>query len=136
MIHPMYTLHLITDQIESIKVDLLDVNDNKSKVLRTIKEIQENIIKLRDDYHKEKGNEESQQLGYFENIKIEYSVKDLETDDVVALYDRQFKDSLISMKMLKNLIYAEREINNKNQQLLNARITILDIDENMFDGEV
>jgi hypothetical protein len=136
MNHPMYTLHLITQQVESIKADLLDVNDNKSKVLKTVEEIQGNITKLQEDYCKEQIKKEWDQVGYFENIKIEYSVKDLDTDDVIAQYDRQFKDCMISIKMLKSLVYAERAIQNKNELLLNARITILDLDENMEDGEV
>jgi hypothetical protein len=136
MNHPMYTLHLITDQIESIKVDLLDVNDNKSKVLKTVKEIQENIIKLRDEYHKENTKKEWEQVGYFENVKIDYSVKDVETGDVISTFDRVYKDCSITMKMLKDIIYAERAIQNRCQQLLSAKVTILDLDEDFEDGEI
>ena len=136
MNHPMYTLHLITQQVESIKADLLDVNDKRAEIRSTVKEIQENIIKLREDYHKETRQKEWEQIGYFENVRIDYSIKDLETDDVVALYDRVYKDCSISMKMLKNIIYAERAIQNQNEFLLSAKITILDLDENMEDGEV
>jgi len=136
MNHPMYTLHLITQQVESIKADLLDVNDKRAEIRSTVKDIQENIIKLRENYHSETMQKECEQIGYFENIKIDYSVKDLETDDVIDLYSREFKHSTISMKMLKNLIYAERAIQNQNEHLLSVKITILDLDENMDDGEV
>jgi hypothetical protein len=136
MNHPMYTLHLITDQIESIKVDLLDVNDNKSKVLKTVKEIQENIIKLRDEYHKENTKKEWEQVGYFENVKIDYSVKDVETGDVISTFDRVYKDCSITMKMLKYIIYAYRAIHKRCQQLLSAKVTILDLDEDFEDGEI
>jgi len=136
MNHPMYTLHLITQQVESIKADLLDVNDKRAEIRKTVNDIQENIIKLRENYHSETMQKECEQIGYFENIKIDYSVKDLETDDVIDLYSREFKHSTISMKMLKNLIYAERAIQNQNEHLLSVKITILDLDENMDDGEV
>jgi len=136
MNHPMYTLHLITQQVESIKADLLDVNDKRAEIRKTVNDIQENIIKLRENYHSETMQKECEQIGYFENIKIDYSVKDLETDDVIDLYSREFKNSTISMKMLKNLIYAERAIQNQNEHLLSVKITILDLDENMDDGEV
>ena len=136
MNHPMYTLHLITQQVESIKADLLDVNDKRAEIRKTVNDIQENIVKLREDYHKETMQKECEQIGYFENVKIDYSVKDLETDDVIDLYSREFKHSTISMKMLKNLINAERVIQNQNEHLLSVKITILDLDENMDDGEV
>ena len=68
MNHPMYTLHLITQQVESIKADLLDVNDKRAEIRSTVKDIQENIIKLREGYHSETMQKECEQIGYFENI--------------------------------------------------------------------
>ena len=40
------------------------------------------------------------------------------------------------MKMINDIIRAERAIQNQNENLLNAKITILNIEENMEDGEV
>jgi hypothetical protein len=40
------------------------------------------------------------------------------------------------MKMIKNIINAERVLQNQNENLLSAKIILEDIDINMEDGEV
>ena len=130
--HSMYTLHLITQQVESIKIDLTDVNDNKATVLKTVKKIQENINKLRESYNREKSEEENSQQKYFDDVIFEFAPDNKFEDGIY----RNLKGMMLDMKDIKNWINAERRLMNKNDEYLHARITLIDYDaEDMPDSE-
>ena len=122
--HSMYTLHLITQQVESIKIDLTDVNDNKATVLKTVKKIQENINKLRESYNREKSEEENSQQKYFDDVIFEFAPDNKFENGI----HRHLKGMMLDMKDIKDWINAERRLMNKNDEFMHARITLIDYD--------
>jgi hypothetical protein len=126
MTHPLYTLHLITDQVESIKIDLTDKNDKTAEVLKTVKQIQKNINELRENYNSEKSKLENEQNHYFDKIIFEFA-PDNEFEGGIH---RVMKGIQLDMKDINNWISAERRIANKNEEYMHARITLIDYDGN------
>lgn len=135
MNHPLYDLHLINELMESIRVDLTDVNDNKSKVLSTVKKVQKNIVNLRENFNQLENEKKWEQLGYFEQVKIDFHIRNLD-NELIGIHQREYKNFTVNMKMIKSIINAERALQNQNENLLSARITLEDIDANLEDGEV
>lgn len=132
MSHPMYNLHLINDLVESIKVDLLDVNDNKATVLKTVKIIQKNITELRNNYNAEKMKLEQEQQVYFDEVLFEFS----EDNQFEKSITRQLRGYLLDMQDINNWVKSERRLQNKNDAYLHARILLTDYDcEDIPDSE-
>lgn len=132
MSHPMYNLHVINDLVESIRIDLLDVNDNKSTILKTVKHIQKNITELRDNYNSEKMKLEQEQQLYFDEVLFEFS----EDNQFEKSITRQLRGYLLDMQDIDNWIKAERRLQNKNDAYLHARIILTDYDcEDIPDSE-
>jgi Mg2+ and Co2+ transporter CorA len=132
MTHPLYTLHLITDQVESIKIDLTDKNDKTAEILKTIKQIQKNIIELRNNYNSEKNKLEHEQNSYFDEIIFEFAPDNKFEGGI----NRVMKGIQLDMKDLNNWISAERRLANKNDEYLHSRITLIDYDcEDIPDSE-
>lgn len=135
MTHLLYNLHLINELVESIRVDLTDVNDRKAQVLSTVKKIQKNIVSMRESFNQLENEKKWEQLGYFELVKIDFHIRNLD-NELIGIHQREYKDFSLNMKMIKDIVNAERTLQNQNENLLSARITLEDIDANMDDGEV
>lgn len=126
MTHPMYTLHLITDQVESIKIDLTDKNDKTAEVLKTVKQIQKNINELRENYNSEKSKLENEQNHYFDEVIFEFAPDNKFEDGIY----RRMRGIQVDMLDLSNWIHAERRIADKNDEFHHSRITLIDYDGN------
>jgi Mg2+ and Co2+ transporter CorA len=126
MTHPLYTLHLITDQVESIKIDLTDKNDKTAEILKTIKQIQKNIIELRENYNSEKSKLENEQNHYFDEVIFEFAPDNKFEDGIY----RRMRGIQVDMLDLSNWIHAERRIADKNDEFHHSRITLIDYDGN------
>lgn len=135
MSHPLYQLHLINELVESIRVDLTDKNDKKAQVLSTVKKMQKNIVTMRESFNQLENEKKWEQLGYFELVKIDFHIRNLD-NELIGIHQREYKDFSLNMKMIKDIVNAERILQNQNENLLSARITLEDIDANMDDGEV
>jgi len=135
MSHPLYNLHLINELVESIRADLTDVNDRKAQVLSTVKKIQKNIVSMRESFNQLENEKKWEQLGYFELVKIDFHIRNLD-NELIGIHQREYKDFSLNMKMIKDIVNAERTLQNQNENLMSARITLEDIDVNMDDGEV
>lgn len=135
MTHPSYNLHLINELVESIRADLTDVNDRKAQVLSTVKKIQKNIVSMRESFNQLENEKKWEQLGYFELVKIDFHIRNLD-NELIGIHQREYKDFSLNMKMIKDIVNAERTLQNQNENLMSARITLEDIDANMDDGEV
>ena len=120
----MYTLHLITQQVESIKIDLTDKNDKTAEVLKTVKQIQKNINELRENYNSEKSRLENDQQHYFDEIIFEFSPDNKFENGI----HRHLKGYMLDMKDINNWINAERRLMQKNDEFLHSRITLIDYD--------
>jgi chromosome segregation ATPase len=120
----MYTLHLITQQVESIKVDLTEKKDKTAEILKTIKQLQKNITELRDNYNSEKRKEENEQQKYFDEIIIEFAPDNSFSNGI----HRHLKGISMDMKDIHNYVNTERRMANKNEEYMHARITLIDYD--------
>jgi len=128
MTHPMYTLHLITQQVESIKIDLTDKNDKTAEVLKTVKQIQKNINELRENYNSEKSRLENDQQHYFDEIIFEFS-EDNKFEKGVSRFMRGY---MLDMVDIINFIKSERRVMDKNGEYCHSRITLIDYDADDF----
>lgn len=120
----MYTLHKITQQVESIKADLTDKNDKTAEILKTVQKIQKNINELRENYNAEKTTLENAQQHYFDEIIFEFSPDNQFEKGI----HRHMRGYMLDMKDVINWITAERGIMDKNDEYLHARITLIDYD--------
>lgn len=135
MNHPIYDMHQIEQQIIKIDELLHDLNDNKASIIKAIKKIKKDIADQKENFNKYETKNKWDQTAYFETVKIEFTLCDLD-DNLIGKHERKYEDYSLNMKMLKDIIYSERAMHNHNEFLLSAKITLLDLDENMHDGEV
>jgi len=128
MTHTVHNFYQTKMRLQTMQELLVEQNDNKAEVLniiqKSIKEIEKHIQQSFTDER----TLENEQTGYFENIKIKYSVKYFGSDEVDSVIEREFKDYCVDMKTIKGLIKNERELHNKNECYLSAEIYLTDLD--------
>lgn len=125
---PSQNLYLIQMQFQKMQELLADLNDNKAHVLILLDEAIKNIDIYQKEYWSHERMQEHEQTGYFENIKITYTTKYFGDDEVVSVYEREFKDYQIDMKTIRGMVRNERDLHNKNECYLSAEIVLTDLD--------
>ena len=128
MNNPSHNLYLIQMQYQKMQELLTDVNDNKAHVLVLLDEAIKNIDIYQKEYWSHERMQEHEQTGYFENIKIIYTTKYFGDNEVVSVYEREFKDYQIDMKTIRGMVRNERDLHNKNECYLSAEIVLTDLD--------
>lgn len=128
MNNPSHNLYLIQMQFQKMQELLADVNDNKAHVLVLLDEAIKNIDIYQKEYWSHERMQEHEQTGYFENIKIKYSVKYFGDNEVVSVFEREFKDYCIDLKTIQGIVRNERALHNKNECYLSAEIVLTDLD--------
>ena len=128
MIHPTNYLYGLSSRLNLIKNLLLNENDNKADILAMLPEMLEAIEKATTAFfkHEEQKNEEHQK--YFDEVIFEFSTDNKFEDGI----HRHLKGYLLDMKDIKNWVDAERRMQNKNDEYMHARITLIDFDAEDF----
>ena len=124
MTHPYWYFHNVEQNINEAFDLLHDVNDNKATVIKILSELKDLIKKQRNDFDEFGRTNKYAQLSYFDNVTIDFSVRNLE-DKVIQIFKREYKDSMINMKMIKDIIQSEQAIQNENENLVNAKVTMI-----------
>ena len=124
MTHQYWYFHNVEQNINEAFDLLHDVNDNKATVIKILSELKDLIKKQRNDFDEFERTNKYAQLSYFDNVTIDFSVRNLE-DKVIQIFKREYKDSMINMKMIKDIIQSEQAIQNENENLVNAKVTMI-----------
>ena len=128
MTHPYWYFHNVEQNINEAFDLLHDVNDNKARVIGILSELKELIKKQREDFNEFETKNKWDQITYFDNVVIEFSIRDSD-DEVVEIFERKYQDILLNMKMIKDIIGAEQTIQNLNENMVNARVTMIICEE-------
>lgn len=127
MNHPMSNLYNIEKSIDELET-LLNQKNKKADALLKISEIKESINKHRADFWAYERKTQLDNQGYFQHIKIKYSIKYFGDTEPNSIHEREFKDYCLDMDTLKKMVRAERELHNQNESYLTAEIFLLDAD--------
>lgn len=128
MTHPYWYFHNVEQNINEAFDLLHDVNDNKARVIGILSELKELIKKQREDFNEFETKNKWDQITYFDNVVIEFSIRDSD-DEVVGIFERKYQDILLNMKMISDIISAEQKIQNLNENMVNARVTMIICEE-------
>ena len=128
MTHPYWYFHNVEQNINEAFDLLHDVNDNKARVIGILSKLKELIKKQREDFNEFETKNKWEQITYFDNVVIEFSIRDSD-DEVVEIFERKYQDILLNMKMIKDIIGAEQTIQNLNENMVNARVTMIICEE-------
>ena len=128
MTHPYWYFHNVEQNINAAFDLLHDVNDNKARVIGILSELKQLIKKQREDFNEFETKNKWEQITYFDNVLIEFSIRDSD-DEVVEIFERKYQDILLNMKMIKDIIGAEQAIQNQNENMVNARVTMIICEE-------
>lgn len=121
---PFHHLLALRQFIENVESDLLDVNDNKAKILHDIKEARATCERLQKSISAEKEAAQQSQTMFCDTLTIEFSVN----ADFSDSYTRKYDAVCLDMETLKTIVYGERSLQNMSDEYLHARITIEDTD--------
>lgn len=125
---PISNFYTIQLQLEKMQELLTAKNDNKAEILALLNETTKNISIYQKEFWAYERSQEHDQTGYFENIKIKYSIKCFGADDPHSTFEREFNDYLLDMKTIRSMVRTERELHNKNECYLSAEIILSDLD--------
>lgn len=128
MTHPYWYFHNVEQNINEAFDLLHDVNDNKASVIKILSELKELVKNQRKDFDEFESKHKWEQITYFDDVIIEFSIRDSD-DDVKGLFKREYKDILLNMKMIKDIIDAEQAIQNQNENMVNAKVTMIICEE-------
>lgn len=129
MSHPYWYFHNLEQNVNEAFDLLNDVNDNKATVIKLLSELKSLIKQHRKDFDEREQQNKIEHTCYFDNAIIEFSIRDSE-DEVIDLFKREYKDTLINMKMVKDIIRAEQAIQNENENSVNVKVTMVICQEN------
>ena len=128
MTHPYWYFHNVEQNINEAFDLLHDVNDNKASVIKILSELKELIKKQREDFNEFETKNKWEQITYFDNVVIEFAIRDSD-NEIVELFERKYQDILLNMKMIKDIINAEQAIQNQNEFMVNAKVTMIICEE-------
>ena len=132
MVHPANYLSALNIKVNSIKNLLSSPNDNKTDVLAMLPEMSEAIEKATAAFFKYENLKNEEHQKYFDEVIFEFS-PDSQFEGGIH---RHLKGYLLDMKDIKNWVDGERRMQNKNDEYMHARITLIDYDcEDLPDSE-
>jgi alpha-acetolactate decarboxylase len=125
MKHPAQSAHELEEKLQAMHILLTESNnDEKSAVVNLIKECQDSLTELRSLASKRETKKDLDQRLFCDNLTVEFSVSSAFSDS----YTRSYECMVLDMKTLKALINIERTMQNINDDLLFARVTITNND--------
>lgn len=125
MTHPQLTAsHLETDIVAMRSLLTESLNDEKAALIKIVKRAEQAIKDLRNEMtiHENKLNYE--QEFFCDQLTFEFSVN----ADFSGAYIRTYENACFDSEILKSIVNNERKLQNMGDQLLFARVTIIDND--------
>lgn len=119
MLHPAHAAHALQQQLEVITRLCKD-----QTISEEIKKAESLLQTLRFDMASREDQRSNDQQIFCDSLTIEFSTK----PDFSNAYIRAYENMCVDMETLKTIVYGERSLQNMSDELLFARIVILDND--------
>lgn len=101
-------------------------NDEKAVIIKLIERLKGQIVTLKTDLCARESRLKIDQQMFCDELKIEFSTN----EDFSDSYIRNYSAMVVDCETLKTLIFGERQLQNMSDEMLFARVTILDTDPN------
>lgn len=124
MTNPLLTAHNLQTKLTEIHTLLTGVNDQKAEIIFHVKACQKMLSQLREQMNEREKTRQFQQQMYCDKLTFEFSVN----ADFSESYTRDYSDMITDCETIKNIVFAERQLQNMSDEHLFARVTITDTD--------
>lgn len=123
--HPAYSAAALEVDIVAIRALLTESpNDEKAVLIKIIKRCEATLKTLREDMAAMERKKQFDQQMFCDALTFEFSVN----ADFSDSYTRKYQDMVTDCETIKSIVFAERQLQNMNDEHLFARVTITDTD--------
>ena len=123
-IHPAHSAHKLAANLAKIQVLLAESPETKAAIVKAVKQCQDTLKQLREQMNEQERKRQFEQQMFCDKLTFEFSVN----ADFSESYTRNYLDMVTDCDTIKNIIFAERQLQNMSDEHLFARVTILDTD--------
>jgi hypothetical protein len=123
-IHPAHSAHKLAANLAKIQVLLAESPETKAAIVKAVKQCQDTLKQLREQMNEQERKRQFEQQMFCDKLTFEFSVN----ADFSESYTRNYSDMLTDCDTIKGIVFSERQLQNMNDELLFARITITDTD--------
>jgi hypothetical protein len=123
-IHPAHSAHKLAANLATIQVLLAKSPETKAAIVKAVKQCQDTLKQLREQMNEQERKRQFEQQMFCDKLTFEFSVN----ADFSESYTRNYLDMVTDCDTIKNIIFAERQLQNMSDEHLFARVTILDTD--------
>jgi hypothetical protein len=123
-IHPAHSAHKLAANLAKIQVLLAQSPETQAAIIKAVKQCQDTLEQLREQMNEQKRKREFEQQMFCDKLTFEFSVN----ADFSESYTRNYSDMLTDCDTIKGIVFSERQLQNMNDELLFARVTITDTD--------
>jgi hypothetical protein len=123
--HPAHSAATLEVDIVAMRSLLTESpNDEKAALIKIAKRCEATIKTLREDMAARERTRQFEQQMFCDKLTFEFSVN----ADFSESYTRTYSDMVTDCETIKSIVFSERQLQNMNDELLFARVTILDTD--------
>jgi len=127
MKHPAHKAHHLEAKLNAIHVLLTELkHEEKSAIVKLVKECKDTFKQYRQEQSEYDLEKQYKQRMYLDKLSFEFST----SADFSDSYSRHYEGIVSDMQIIKDIVYSERALMNCSDEMLYARITILDTDPN------
>jgi hypothetical protein len=123
-IHPAHSAHKLAANLAKIQVLLAESPETKAAIVKAVKQCQDTLKQLREQMNEQERKRQFEQQMFCDKLTFEFSVN----ADFSESYTRNYSDMLTDCDTIKSIVFSERQLQNMNDELLFARVTIVDTD--------
>jgi hypothetical protein len=123
-IHPAHSAHKLAANLATIQVLLTESPEMQAAIVKAVKQCQDTLKQLREQMNEQERKRQFEQQMFCDKLTFEFSVN----ADFSESYTRDYSDMVTDCDTIKNIIFAERQLQNMSDEHLFARVTILDTD--------
>jgi hypothetical protein len=121
-IHPAHSAHKLAENLAKIQVLLAKSPETKAAIVKAVKQCQDTLKQLREQMNEQERKRQFEQQMFCDKLTFEFSVN----ADFSESYIRDYQDTVTDCETIKRIVFAERQLQNMNDELLFARVTITD----------
>jgi len=123
-IHPAHSAHKLAANLAKIQVLLAESPETKAAIVKAVKQCQDTLKQLREQMNEQERKRQFEQQMFCDKLTFEFSVN----ADFSESYTRNYSDMVTDCDTIKSIVFSERQLQNMNDELLFARVTIFDTD--------
>jgi len=123
-IHPAHSAHKLAANLAKIQVLLAESPETKAAIVKAVKQCQDTLKQLREQMNEQERKRQFEQQMFCDKLTFEFSTN----ANFSESYTRNYSDILTDCDTIKSIVFSERQLQNMNDELLFARVTIFDTD--------